>query len=241
MTKWTFCIGLCACLFTVNAPAAVRSVVSAALGSDFTNISMNQTISLISPFQNTYVGSHHDINLATGLFVGVETQLLSNNKLLAQFGVSYDHTNHLEAEGHILQFANPNFDNFIYQYNIQSERFFFETKLLTTMGQYFHPFVTLGAGEAVNRADQYKETALSSDSVPMSPGFNGHTSYSFAYLWGVGIEMDLNDHFRLGGLYHYVNLGQIRLGTSSSQTTTDTLNNNHLNINEILLQLSYLG
>jgi opacity protein-like surface antigen len=99
----------------------------------------------------------------------------------------------------------------------------------------------VGAGEAINSANQYTEIPVASASVPMLPGFGDKTTHSFAYLAGVGIEMDVTNHIRLGGVYRYVNLGRAQLSTTSIQESSDVLKNNPLHVNEIMLQLSYLG
>lgn len=231
-------LGLSFTSICVGAFASVHPVVSVALGEDVANIGMNQNIQIISPYYNTYSGNFHNNKLAGGIFLGVETPLM--NSIFGQFGLSYYQSNAFLARGRVLQFGDPAFDNLNYNYNIQSQRVFLESKLLGSYKERFHPYVNLGLGEARNKAYGYTETGVTSADVPMIPGFSAHTTHSFAYLVGVGMDVDLNAHMRLGGLYRFVSLGKARLSTSPLQDSSDTLKNNSLNTNEFLVQFSYL-
>lgn len=75
-------------IFTLStAHANLRPIISLAGGVNLTDVNMHQNITLISPFQNTYIGKEHNTVGVAGVFVGGEKQLRTN--LLAQFGISY--------------------------------------------------------------------------------------------------------------------------------------------------------
>jgi hypothetical protein len=219
--------------------AALRPVASLALGADVLTTHMNQYVTFISPFQNNYVSNNRKVDIVGGLFLGVEQSVYCN--LLGQVGVSYYQNANYQAQGVVYQFADPGLGDFNYQYNIQSQRLLLETKLLGTYQEVYHPFINLGVGEAINKAYQYTETPTNSASVPMYPGFGGKTTHSLAYLVGLGVEADVANHTRLGLMYRYVNLGRAGLGRSAIQESTNTLKNNPFYVNELLLQMSYVG
>jgi opacity protein-like surface antigen len=225
-------------LLPLAVQAAIRPVATISAGADIVTVRNNQTITIISPFQNSYIGSNHQVDFVGGLFLGVE-QVLVNN-ILGQLGVSYYQTT-IEPRGVVYQFTDPARGNLNYQYDILSQRILLESKLLGTFRNIYHPFINVGIGEALNAASNYKETPVSSTGVAMSPEFSNKTTHSFTYLAGVGIEMDIADHFRLGALYRYVNLSQAQLGATPIQESADTLNNNLFHVNQVLLQLTYLG
>ena len=230
---------LIALFLSLSAHASFRHVASIAAGADIVTVHMNQNITLISPFQNTYVSNNHIEDFVGGLFIGVENPIYGN--VLGQIGVSYYQNNGYEAQGLVYQFADPSMGNLYYQYNITSQRILAESKVLLSYQEKYHPFINLGVGEAINTASQYREVPVTSASVPMFPGFNDRTTHSFAYLIGIGVDMDVSANMRLGAMYRYVNLGQAQLSTTSIQESNDTLKNNPFYASEILLQLSYLG
>jgi opacity protein-like surface antigen len=200
---------------------------------------MNQNVTLIAPFQNNYHNNISIFDFVGGLFIGAESQPWHN--VFGQLGVSYYNNSSYRIQGVINQFTDPTLNNLRYNYDIQSTRFLVETKILANAAGKYHPFINAGVGTAINNATNYSETPLTSSSIPMVPGFSSHTTTAFTWLIGVGIEMDVSDHLRLGGLVRYSQLGNARLGMTPIQEGPQTLHNNSLHVNEFLLQLSYLG
>jgi len=226
-------------LFPHLASAALRPVAVLSAGADILSTHNHQYITLIAPFQNEYVGSHQSVDFVGGLFLGFEKSL--SEKLSAQLGVSYYQNAGWQSSGMIYQFSDPNMGNLNYQYNIVSRRVLLETKILGTFQKAYHPFVSLGVGEAFNTAQQYDETPASSTGVPMSPGFADRTTHSLAYFLGFGLEKDMSQHIRLGALYRYAYSGRSELGMIPGQDSNQTLKNRLFYASEILLQLTYLG
>lgn len=226
-------------ILPITAWASLHPLATLSIGADSPNTHLNQNITIISPYQNSYLSGGSNTQLMAGLFLGAETSLLTN--LLGQLGVSYYSNNPYTIKGSVYQFADPTMNNLAYQYHIESQRFLIEAKILTTLQQQYHPYVTLGAGTAINKTYQYTETPVNTDDVPMSQGFTNRTYHSFAYQLGLGLEKDFTSHFRCGGGYRYINLGTAGLGTTPLQDGNQTIKFNHLHVNEFLLQLSYIG
>ncbi len=241
MRKELLLLGLCAGLFSVPGLAwhQLRPVATLSFGADAVNMHLNQNITLTSPFQNSYDSGGHNIQPVAGFFLGAEGAALRS--FLAQLGVSYYLNKAFNISGSVYQFTDPTMNNLAYHYQLESQRVLVEGKLLATFRKIFHPFLTLGAGEALNQAYQYTEVPVATADIPLSQGFRNRTYHSFTYQVGLGLDTDINKHFRCGLSYRFVDLGQAGLGSSPLQEGTQTINYNHLRVNEFLVQLSFLG
>jgi opacity protein-like surface antigen len=239
MQKMSMLTSAFAVLFSTLALADTRPVVSISLGSDRATVYSTKTITFITPFQNSYMGTnHYDTEPVIGLFLGGENNFLHG---AWQWGVSYFQSSSFEEDGNVNQFANPAFNNFTYQYQIKSRRVSLEGKLSALFLQIWRPYLSASAGEALNYAYAYTETPLSSAAVPMSPSFAGHTTKSFTYSAGIGIDVEVAEHLRVGAGYRYLNLGNASLGVTPLQADNHTMGNSHIHANEFLAQLTYIG
>lgn len=239
MLKRILLAGISAFLVSTVSFATIRPVVILSSGFDRTNVYSTKSITFIDSFQNDYLGSKHlDSEPLMGIFVGAYTPFA--NVWEWQYGVTYFQTSSFQANGNVNQFGDPAFNNFTYQYQIQSRRISFESKLARTVHEIWHPYVVVSVGEAINKAYAYMESPITSDAVPTDP-FVGHTQKSFTYSVGLGADLDIAQHLRLGAGYRYVSLGSASLGQSPLQINTNTISNSHLNTNEFLVQLSYLA
>ncbi|MDX1901229.1 MAG: outer membrane beta-barrel protein [Gammaproteobacteria bacterium] len=238
MHKWIVLLLSFTSVNTAFAFSNLHPVFGIAYGVDNVNLTQNKIIALIAPFENTYKSSHRGEASVYNLFVGVESAFQHN--IFGQIGLSYYLTNTLTTKGDILQFNDPSFNNLSYQFKTKNQRILIETKLLFTLKQNLHPYLLAGAGLAFNRSYGYSEQSLDGASVPMQSSFANHSATSFSYTVGLGVDVDVSTHVRLGGSYRYVDLGQAGLGTTASQSSTQTLNYNHLKTNEFLVQLDYI-
>jgi opacity protein-like surface antigen len=232
------CLMVISSLLPFDLLAKVRPVISIGTGIDYTQLHANQNIVILSPFHNTYRGNNSILAYTGGLFVGFEGVV--NQYLSGQLGISYYQNASYQASGIVYQFGDPALANLKYQYNIVSKRFFVESKLLATVRKKYHPYLNAGVGVSNNTAHQYSEIPVSSADVPMAQGFAGHTSRSFAYMAGAGIDVDVADHIRLGALYRFVDLGSAQLNTTPLSDSGDFLKSNRLRVNEFFMQLTYV-
>ncbi|MDR3491337.1 MAG: outer membrane beta-barrel protein [Gammaproteobacteria bacterium] len=220
--------------------AAPRPVVTLSLGSDRTNVYSTKSITLIPPFQNSYLGTnHYDTEGVIALFAGAESAFCHN--WAVQYGLSYFQSSSFGANGNVYQFSDPAFNNLTYQYQIQSRRLYFESKLSPAIQKIWHPYVSAGVGGALNKAYAYIEKPLTSDAVPMAQPFGSHNTKSFTYMAGLGVDVDLGEHVRAGIGYRFADLGHASLGVTPLQSSTNTISNTHLHTNEYLVQFSYVG
>jgi opacity protein-like surface antigen len=232
-------ICLASILFSTCANAEIHPVVSVGIGADDTNLSLNKTITILAPFQNTYYENNSDTQTAGTLFVGAEMPLVAN--IAWQLGVAYNQSTDFVPYGSIDQFANPLFDNLTFNFNIRSQRYLLQSKLLYTFSGYFHPYLIGSVGESVNRSSGYSETGVTSADVGMQLVFANKTYHTFTYAAGLGLDIDVGPHMRFGVGYSYMNLGRAGLGVSPLQDSTDTLKFKNMDTNELQMQLSYIG
>lgn len=227
-------------LFSTATYAAIHPVVSLGWGSDTTDVNISENITLLAPYQNSYVGHQNDTETIANIFLGAEIPFLNN--WAWQIGASYyQNITPFQPTGLIYQFADPDYANLNYNFNIKNRRYLLESKLLFSVNDFFYPYITGGVGEAVNQAYSYTEIPVSSADVPMQETFANKTVHSFTYTVGLGFEISVAPHVRFGFGYNFVNLGRAGLGVTPNQDSTDTLKFNNLNTNEFMMHLSYIG
>lgn len=239
LTCW--CTAILLSLQPLTAAADIRPIVSVLGGITSPHFSSGQNITLLEPFQDRFTANNTDSAEFGGIFAGVETTLV--NHFLGQFGLSILRSNYFSANGTILQFNNPEFENLGYKENIRSTTIMAEVRLLYAIhaAKTIYPFVVAAAGEARNDTSDYSEYPLAGFAVTHPDAFGGATSYSFTYAVGVGVEMAMTDHVRAGLSYRYANLGNARSGSMPTADSPAVLIYNKITTNEVLASISYAG
>ncbi|WP_298627026.1 hypothetical protein [uncultured Legionella sp.] len=219
-----------------NVFSDLRPFAGIALGAEFIRTGHAQTLSLLPPFSNHYTNNtSFQSSGLLGLGLGIERGL--TEQLSWQLGLSGYFNTEVHSKGHVWQFALPEFDNFIYDYRIQSKRLMATGKLLGTVKQTIHPYLSCELGAGFNRTSAYTETPLIIEASPMAP-FSDRTQTSFAWGVGAGVDVDINTMLRLGLGYQFANLGKASLGLSPTQLTQQTLGLPHLYSQEVRFQLT---
>lgn len=206
----------------------------------YNNIRTNQEQQLIlTPPFNTYFtnGSSNKQSGSAGFAFGVEQEPFS--LLFWQLGIAGYVNTPMKIEGNVWDFGLPDYNNFIYHYNIQNIRVVATGKVLSTIKNQVHPYLAGEIGTAFNRSFNYQELPLSFEQVPTIQ-FTNHNQLSTAWGLGTGIDLDLNDYVRVGAGYQFEDLGKTSLGISLNQSTNQTINFNHLYTHQFLLQLTAL-
>ncbi|MES2218256.1 MAG: outer membrane beta-barrel protein [Pseudomonadota bacterium] len=241
MRKLTCSACLLIALFSATTYAVnIHPVVTLGWGSDTTDVNLSQNITLFAPFENYYYQHSTDTETIGSIFLGAELPFM--NKWAWQLGAAYyQNITPFNPTGTVYQFADMDFGNLTYNFNVQSRRYILQTKLLYAVNEWFHPYITGGAGEAVNKSYSYTEIGVTSADVAMQATFANKTYHAFTYSLGLGFELVANEHIRFGFGYNYVNLGRAGLGTIPNQDSNQTLTLNNLNTNEFMMQLSYVG
>jgi len=216
-----------------------NKILTLSLGNAWLKSGSAQSLSLLPPFEN-YYSAHQTYRSALmgGLFLGIE--YWKNPLLALQLGMGGYVYSSVNVSGSVLQFGMPQFSNFNYNYHIRSQRLVAEGKVLTTLQNWLHPYISGNVGMAADKAYGYRESPLASDNVPMLP-FTNRSNPSFTYSVGAGFDLDISRSFRLGVGYQYDDLGKFLLGRSPAQSTNEVLNSQHLGSHEIKFQVTAVG
>jgi opacity protein-like surface antigen len=220
-------------------PLPIQPVATLSLGAGIVKVDQQQNIVLLAPFQNTFNSKINQASFVTGAFLGVQTPV--HDGIQGQIGVSYYYNSPYRISGTIDEFGDPAYRNLGYNYKLNSQAVYAEGKLLATWRQVVHPFITGGAGQVYNRSHHYYEYPLVAHTVATDLAFSEHSTNSFSYFLGFGIENEITQHIRLGCSYRWVDLNKSQLGISPYQEDKAPLGINNVHANEFLVQLSYLG
>ena len=220
--------------------AFYRGLATFTIGPGIVEQGEGQTLTPLPPFEKYYTSTDTSTTVVDfGLFVGFER--VFSDKLWAQVGISGYADSPKKPQGHVWLFALPEFDTLSYNYKIQHSRVMAEGKFLTTVGATpaLHPYLSWGLGAAFNEATGYQETALIPGAVATAP-FANNTQVSLTWALGVGVDYEINAHWRLGMGYQFADLGSVSLGTTAASTNSQTLTIPNLYTNQLRFQFTFL-
>ncbi len=125
-----------------------------------------------------------------------------------------------------------------YKYSIIGRQALIEFKFLTLDGSPYHPYITIGVGEAFNTSYSYDTY------VAGTPMFKSALKHSFAFAGGAGLDVDVVKHIRLGAGYRYANFGDANTGFGHfdgiKNSQTDALEVSNLNTQGWIIQLTVI-
>jgi opacity protein-like surface antigen len=236
---------LCVCAAILISPGAfsgilehLRPIGAVSGGVGFANVdaSANYTVGA----SNYDYDSHQDTQTrgVWGALLGVE---LHCDDWQWQTGVSYYQSSPFSSEGILTQDTleiTP--DVFEYHFKVRTYQFLWENKLLTEWKERYHPYISVGLGAAINRAENY--TTDPQAFYTFTPEYENNTETSFSYSIGAGVDYDVTEHFRVGLGYRITDLGKVGLENSTLVKTelNHSLQKDQWYEQEILLQFTYL-
>jgi opacity protein-like surface antigen len=225
-----------ASLFTTNAFAGFVATFSA--GPVWEDAGETQTFYLNPDVEKTYEASSDTNVLGDGeLFVGYQHGLTS--MLQGQLGLALAATTSASLSGNIWDDADPAFNNYEYNYQIQHSHLAAKGKLLIDPGYWVVPWIGVSMGVAFNHAYDFDNTPLIFEAIPM-PNFSSNTQTSFTYTISVGVQRMLDQHWQLGVGYEFADWGKSQLGRASGQTEGSGLTLDHFYTNGIMFNITYL-
>ena len=125
-----------------------------------------------------------------GGFVGAE-RLVKTNWLM-QLGIGYYEPTTFKAKGYVTQGADVETENqYAYSYSVQSHQLLAEAKLLYNNWNQYHPYLSAGIGGAWNNAKRFNVN-IEPPFTTYSNQFSNHSSSSFSYAVGLGIDMNFS-------------------------------------------------
>lgn len=196
---------------------------SISLGPSWTSAGTTQTLALQPDIQKSYVADNFTRGMFNGeLFLGYQFYMVP--AIFAQLGFSYALTSDVNLSGSVWEDADPDFNNFKYQYKTFLNNFAVKGKLLFEFSPTWYPFVGGSIGvRGYNRAYNYSETPYIVEEVAPPPFANGTESNVTTYSAEAGLQKVINKNIYVGIGYNYNNWGKVSLGTAAGQTTSSKL------------------
>ena len=182
--------------------------------------------------------SSTSISLLSDAFVGVELNVFPQWAL--QLGIDYNQPLSFTSNGNVTQGINVlTSQTYAYNYNVVVQQLMGQGKLLYTVANRYHPYLTGGLGVSFNKASGF---SVNTSNLVLSRSYEDNTRDSFTYMVGTGVDVDIIDHLRLGVGYRFTDFGVTDLGGASyaNAPVTGTLTQSNLYANEFLAQLTWL-
>lgn len=246
MNKNSVVLLISSCLMTGHALAGTMGPIqktwswvgSFSAGPDWEDGGKSQTFLLTPDILKTYSADKSSNTLFDGeLFLGVQKSLKQN--VQGQLGLALRFTSDASLGGQIWDDADPQFNNFTYNYKIQHTHIAVKSKLLADKGYWLIPWLSASIGVGFNNAHGFQNTPTIFEAVA-TPNFVSHSKTTFTYTLGAGIQKVLNEHWQVGAGYEFADWGQSSLGRAKDQTLNTGLTLNHLYTNGILFNFTYI-
>ena len=173
------------------------------------------------------------------VFAGAEQRFYQDRSV--QYGLAYEQVGTYDAHGVFIQGADLTSANqYTYQYHVMGRTLLAQAKWMVNYHHIFYPYVLVGIGAAYNSASAYATNTP--PFLTFTREYKANDTYTFAYRVGLGIDMELTQHSRLGVAYRFADLGQVSLGAANidSIRVSGTLSQSHFYLNEMLIQYMYL-
>ena len=214
-------------------------VATFSLGPVWESAGDTQTFYLAPETEKTYAANHASHSLTDGeIFLGIQKPLRA--QLEGQIGLALAMTDNAALTGNIWDDADPQFNNYSYNYNVRHTHIALKGKLLANIGYLVTPWVSGSVGVGFNQAHDFSNTPTISEAIVM-PNFTSNTTSTLTYTLGVGIERTINPHLQVGIGYEFADWGKSQLGRAAGQTMSTGLSLSHLYTNGFLCNLTYLS
>lgn len=177
------------------------------------------------------------VNGIVDFFVGGEYALSTRWQL--QSGLSYTIAQ-IPAKGTLTQGVDPqSADVFDYHYRVLTQQLLWQTKLLMSWCRY-KPYALVAIGPAFNQAGHY--VVHNPPFLTFSPYFKHHMQTAFSYMVGLGVDVNLRPHWRLGGGYRFSDFGRVQLGQGRIDTVhiPGTLTQASVYVHELVAEVTYV-
>lgn len=196
-----------------------------------------QTFFLTPDIEKTYTANKATHALFDGeFFIGMQNSL--SQSMQGQLGLAIAATSNASFSGMIWDDADPQFDNYTYDYKIQHSHVALKGKLLADMDYWLIPWVSASLGVGFNHAYSFHNTSTIFQALP-NPDFISHTETAFTYTLGVGVQTALTGNWSAGLGYEFADWGKSHLGRAAGQTMGDGLSLDHLYTNALLFNLTW--
>jgi opacity protein-like surface antigen len=195
-------------------------------GAAFISNSQNTWINNATGFtgpsgQDTYTTNNGSSTSALLILAGgYQWKLLSDWFPRMLLELKYTHFSGATLGGQVLKLSLPNANNFIYNYDLQTQSGLINLKTDLVSWHNLMPYFSLGMGMASNQMTNYTEYNQPTIAPRTSPGFSNKTTTNFTYQIGLGLDYLIKNKLVLSAGYAYQDLGDVNTGSGLGSTYT---------------------
>lgn len=208
-------------------------------GPSWTNAGKSQTIALQPDVIKAYVPQNLTNSNVLGnaeIFAGIEKSFFE--QVRSQFGLAAYWSSFAKLNGFIQEDADPNFQNFSYQYHISHWHIALKSKWIVENTFNLNPYISGSIGLGWNRSYGYAVTPLIFQEVA-APPFQSNTHTALSYSLGAGFQHTVNQHVTIALGYQLVSWGSSALNRATGQTSGKGLSLGTLYTQGIEFNVSY--
>jgi opacity protein-like surface antigen len=221
-----------------SASSPWAKVITLSGGPAWSKNNTSQTFYLQPDIEKTYAAKSTTSTIGTGeLFLGLQRPI--NHRVEGQLGIALAGGGNVNFNGNVWEDADPNFNNYTYAYRLNHMHVALKGKLIGVTETSIRPYVSASLGAGFNHAYKFSINPKIFPEVP-APAFGNNTESAFTYTLGLGIQKIIDTHWQAGVGYEFADWGQYRLARAPGQTLNGGLSLNHLYINELLFNVTYV-
>lgn len=144
-----------------------------------------------------------------------------------------------DTRGQVIQYSLPEYRNYDYQWKMTSNILLAQGKLAITRFSRFLPYVSAGAGVALNRSASYSESALPGITARISPDFGKHSQTQATYVLGTGLDYQISPNLLFSVGYEFQDFGRFQTGPGTATWASEALTQSSIHANALLFSVNY--
>ena len=236
-------VPLCCSLFVyagdMGSKPSNNYLIALSGGPGWTNAGSNQIIALQPDVIKAYVPQNLNSANALGnaeIFAGIQKSFFEH--VQSQFGLVAYWSSFAKLNGFVQDDADPNFQNYSYQYKISHWHVGLKSKWIVENSLNMNPYLSGSIGIGFNRSYDYNSTPLIYQVVAIPP-FQSNTRTAFSYSLGAGFQHTINQRFTVALGYQLASWGSSSLDHAAGQTSNKGLSLGNLYTQGIEFNISY--
>ncbi|MFT4059422.1 MAG: outer membrane beta-barrel protein [Legionella sp.] len=156
------------------------------------------------------------------------------------FEALWQHFFRTQLGKNITSYSDDEMNDYKYNWELTSNVVLATAKLNLVHYGRFAPYIQGGIGSSFNRTSNYKELALTKTTPRTNPKYSNFSTSEFAYLLGIGVDLQLNSKLSITVGYNFLDLGQISSGPGKEDWSNQSLTPGSYHSNEVLITITYL-
>lgn len=225
---------------TVKIASNTNLLIGLSAASTWTYGNRTQTLNLESDVTKTYTANQPtNVIPSFELLIGCEKPIMTSHPIIGQLGLRFAEAGNANLTGDIWEDANPNLNNFNYEYKVRHFDVSVKGRLIGAFGFYVDPYISGSMGVGINRAYDFTITPKISSEVA-APPFASNTQAAFTYTVGIGLQRKFYENFEVAVGYEFADWGKSSLLPASGQVTNQAPSLNHLYAQSLQLSLFFV-